>query len=135
MPIVGVGRGANDPIDTVRCWRFDRKLATLRLQERGELIAQPSLKQLGVGDGRLPEFKQGADLGAVAFPGPACRVVPVVIIALRAKLSSYSRDSLLIDCRPSERFRIKSVAKVTCFATIFATDRSRHVGWLRSRLY
>jgi hypothetical protein len=33
----------------------------------------------------------------VAFPGPACRVVPVVIIELRAKLLSYTRDSPLID--------------------------------------
>ncbi len=100
-------RGTDDPIDTVGCWRFDRKLATSRHEERGELvwdrpdgwhlISQPSLEQLGVGDSRRPVAKPGADLGAVAFPGPACRVVPVGIIELRAKLSSHSRDSLPID--------------------------------------
>src|SRR5208337_2960540 len=76
-PIMSMDRGTDDPIDTVGCWRLDRKLATPRLKERHELvrnrsdgrhlIAQPSFEQLGVGDGRFPEAKPCSDLGTVPF--------------------------------------------------------------------
>jgi hypothetical protein len=52
-------------------------------------------EQLRVGDCRLPKAEPGSDLGPVAFPGPACRVVPVVIVGLHAKLASYSHDGRL----------------------------------------
>jgi len=107
MPIMGMDRSTDDPIDTVGCWRFDRKLTTPRLDECGELIrnrskgryliSQPRLEQLGIGDGRLPEAKQGSNLRAMAFPGSACRVVPGGIIELHAKLSSDLLDNPLIN--------------------------------------
>jgi hypothetical protein len=61
------------------------------------LISQPGFEEFGVGDGRFPESEPGSDFGAVALPSSACGIAPVVIIEFRAKLSSYSRDSLLID--------------------------------------
>ena len=67
MPIMSMDRGTDDPIDTVGCWRLDRKLATPRLKERNELvrnrpdggylISQPGFEQFGVGDGRFSEAK------------------------------------------------------------------------------
>ena len=38
MPIMSMDRGTDDPLDTVGCWRLDRKLATPRLKERNELV-------------------------------------------------------------------------------------------------
>jgi hypothetical protein len=104
---MSMDRGADDSIDTIRCGQLNRKLATSRFKERGELIrnhpdcrhsiSQPGFEQLGVGGGRFPESQPCSDLGPMTLPGPACRVVPIAIIELRAKLPSHSRHSPIID--------------------------------------
>jgi hypothetical protein len=87
---MGVDRRTDDSIDTIRYGRLDRKLATSRLKERGELIwnrpdclhsiSQPGFEQHDVGDGRFPGSQPCSDLGPMTLPGPACRVVPLAII-------------------------------------------------------
>ena len=97
--IMSVDRGTDDPIDTIRCGRLDRKLAAPRLKERGELvrnrpdcrhsISQPGFEQFGVGDGRFPEAQQGSDLGAVPFRGSPWQV--------QRKVSGHLNDELPCD--------------------------------------
>ena len=217
--IMSADRGTDDPIDTIGCGRLDRKLATPRLNERGELvlnypnggylISQPGFEQLGIGDGCLPKAKQGPDFRAMPFPCPAGHIDIIMVFGLHAQLPGDKRDGFSVDFlrAPSETGHVpgktqatrrtsdesrhfsswrmlgppwsasmrsaafpssaisgvhegcsvakllssatkpgmpvnpgfymlqKSVAKVNCFATIFATDRSRHAGRLRPRLH
>lgn len=86
MPIMSMDRGTHDPIDTVGCRRFDRKLTAPRRKECGELvrtgpdggylISHPGFEHLSVGDGRFSEAKArlGSRRDAVprfALEGPA----------------------------------------------------------------
>ena len=94
-------RGADDPIDTIGRGRLDRKLATPRFEEHGKLIrcrpdrrhliSQPLFEQLAVGDGRLPEACQSADLGPMTLPCSTGPIIPIMVIGLHAELSSHSR--------------------------------------------
>jgi hypothetical protein len=45
--IISVDRGTDDSIDTIRCGQLDRKLATWRLKERGELVRNHPNCRLG----------------------------------------------------------------------------------------
>jgi hypothetical protein len=97
-------RGADDPIDAIRCGRLDRKFAAPGLKKHGEpirdhsdgwdLISQPGFKHLGVGDGRFPKSKQSPDLSPMTFPGSAGRIVLLMIAGMHAKLSSHQRHGL-----------------------------------------
>lgn len=66
---------------------------------RSDLIAQPGLERLGVGDGRLPEPEQSTDFGAVAFPGPAGCCRSVIEAGLHVELLRHIRHGRGINLR------------------------------------
>ena len=107
--IMGMDRGADDPIDTISRGRLDRKLTTPGFEERNKLIrarphgrhliSQPLFEQVGVGNRCFSEAKQSSDLGPMPLPCPAGCIVSVVAVGLHAKLSSHSRHGPRLNFR------------------------------------
>ena len=116
--VVSMDRGADDPIDTIGRGRLDRKLATPRFEEHGKLIrcrldrrhliSKPLLEQLAVGDGRLPEACQGADLGPMTLPCSTGPIIPIMVIGLHAE--TRAGDVVVV----SRRSTGSRARRVTC---------------------
>ena len=62
-------------------------------------VAQPSLERLGVGDGRLPIPKAGADFGTVSLPGPISYRIAEIEVAFDAELLGHVLHRGGIDVR------------------------------------
>jgi type 1 fimbriae regulatory protein FimB len=122
---MGMDRGADDSIDTIRCGRLDRKLATSRLKERGELIrnhpdcrhsiSQPSFEQLGVGNGCFPKPQQGSDLGTMSFRGSPLQV--------QRKVNGHLHDELPCDILDNRSIDIGGDARKSAAVT---KERQQH---------